>query len=505
MSDTRARPRFHAWRQQDRALRDRRGGEPRQLRSGEGRASLPEALRAQVSVRAPMRMESAEDQRRRFPPYPVYEQSGVRWLGQIPAHWVVRRLGQLGVFFKGNGGTKEDEVFDGVPCVRYGDLYTSHQFFIHATRRRIAPHRARAYTPIEYGDLLFAASGETFEEIGKSAVSLIKSEARCGGDVVVFRPSVPIEPRFLGYASDCYSAAAQKALMGTGSIIKHIDAGQLKYLAIALPPGSEQLAIADALDRETEKIDALIAKQEQLIGLLHESRTALITRSVTVGLHPTVPARATKSAQFPEIPDGWHMRKLRRLITRVRRPVLVDLEAQYREIGTRSWGKGIFHKEPLRGAQLEDKSVFCVRPGDLILNIVFAWEGAAAVASEREAGMIASHRFPTFRHAADLVDLDYLLMLLQSEQGRALMGLNSPGAAGRNRTIRLSSFLSEEIPIPPPRVQREIVQAFRAQEELLSAAEAKARALVDRLEELRIALVSAAVTGQIDVRTLATA
>jgi type I restriction enzyme S subunit len=191
---------------------------------------------------------------------------------------------------------------------------------------------------------------------------------------------------------------------------------------------------------------------------------------------------------------------LRRTIQLVRRPVSVLAAREYREIGIRSWGKGIFHKEPVKGKDLEDKGIFRIEPGDFVLNIVFAWEGAVAVASESEEGMVGSHRFPTFRHDKDRVDLDYLLMFLQSEQGRALMGLNSPGAAGRNRTIRLGAFLSEEVPLPPLRLQRRMVEAYREQEESLHTLRVEVRAAVERLSELRVAIISAAVTGKIDVR-----
>ena len=115
-------------------------------------------------------------------PYPAYKDSGVEWLGAVPAHWEIRRLGRFGRLFKGGGGTKEDELESGVPCVRYGDLYTQHQFFITATRACVAPELANTvYTPIRYGDMLFAGSGETIAEIGKSAVNLIRGPACCGG------------------------------------------------------------------------------------------------------------------------------------------------------------------------------------------------------------------------------------------------------------------------------------------------------------------------------------
>jgi len=175
------------------------------------------------------------------------------------------------------------------------------------------------------------------------------------------------------------------------------------------------------------------------------------------------------------------------------------LDDEYREIGIRSWGKGVFHKEPVRGRLLEDKSVFRVAPGDFVLNIVFAWEGAVAVLSDAEDGMIASHRFPTFVNTDD-IDRDYLLMFLQSEEGRALMAVNSPGAAGRNKTLRLSGFLNEEIPLPPLREQTKIVRALRDHEGKLQALESRVYDLIIRLKEFRSALISAAVTGKIDVR-----
>ena len=153
----------------------------------------------------------------------------------------------------------------------------------------------------------------------------------------------------------------------------------------------------------------------------------------------------------------------------------------------------------MRGALLEDKSVFAIEPDDFVLNIVFAWEGAVAVATTRELGMVGSHRFPTFR-CSDEVDRDYLLMVLQTEQGRALMEVNSPGAAGRNKTIRLSQFLDEEIPLPPIAEQREIIRRFRRDEVRIHALVIKLREAIDRLKELRTALISAAVTGKIDVR-----
>ena len=172
-------------------------------------------------------------------PYPAMKDPGVPTLGAVPKHWDVRRLGQIGRFSKGNGGNKDDEMPTGVPCVRYGDLYTTHTYFIHRSRSFVSQSTAESYTPIKCGDVLFAASGETYAEIGKSAVNLIQSEACCGGDVILFRPEHPIEARYMGYATDCRPAAIQKATMGRGITVKHIYGNQLKSLTLALPPLAE--------------------------------------------------------------------------------------------------------------------------------------------------------------------------------------------------------------------------------------------------------------------------
>ena len=284
-----------------------------------------------------------------------------------------------------------------------------------------------------------------------------------------------------------------------GAKMPRVSPDQVGNSYTPLPPESEQHAIADFLHGETAKIDALVARKERLIELLQEKRTALITRAVTRGLDPLAETRDTGSPVFPMVPKDWNLWKMRQLIRQVRRPIVVRPDREYQEIGIRSWGKGIFHKEPVRGALLGEKSVFRPEPGDFVLNIVFAWEGAVAVVSEHETGMIASHRFPTFR-PSDHVDLDYLLMVLQSDQGRRLMEVNSPGAAGRNKTLRIGQFLDEDLPLPNVEEQRAIVAAFRRAEGRLSTLAITIRQAIDQLKELRTVLISAAVTGKIDVR-----
>jgi type I restriction enzyme, S subunit len=171
--------------------------------------------------------------------------------------------------------------------------------------------------------------------------------------------------------------------------------------------------------------------------------------------------------------SGWPRVKLGDVLRHVPRPVDVRFDAMYREIGIRSHGKGLFHKVPVSGAELGDKRVFFIEPGDFVLNIVFAWEGAVALASERERGMIASHRFPTFRSDEQRLDLRFLLLFFQTRTGVDLMGRVSPGGAGRNRTLNRTAFLSLEIPLPP-----------LAEQQRLAAIVDQAASEVERSEQL---------------------
>ena len=207
--------------------------------------------------------------------------SGVEWLDDVPEHWEVVQLGRIGSFSKGSGGTKDDEVPKGIPCIRYGDLYTTHKFFVDHTRSFIPKEKSDQYTPIKRGDVLFPGSGETIEEIGKSAVNLLDAPVYCGGDLIIFRPSLPMDPKFSGYVLDTPISQDQKSRMGRGVSIMHIYSNQLKYLWLALPPTEEQGAVAEHIDRVTSDIDATMERARRQIELMEEYRTRLIADVVT--------------------------------------------------------------------------------------------------------------------------------------------------------------------------------------------------------------------------------
>ncbi len=185
---------------------------------------------------------------------------------------------------------------------------------------------------------------------------------------------------------------------------------------------------------------------------------------------------------------SWPRLPLGEVLRYVARPVDVKPNETYREIGIRSHSKGVFHKPPVSGMELGNKRVFWVQPGDFVLNIVFAWEGAVAILGEAESGMIGSHRFPTFRADESRLDNRFLLAYFKTHEGRELLGRVSPGGAGRNRTLSKTAFLEQPVPVPPLPEQQRVVSRI----EELAAQIAEARSLRHSASDETEALVKAA-------------
>lgn len=162
------------------------------------------------------------------------------------------------------------------------------------------------------------------------------------------------------------------------------------------------------------------------------------------------------SLRFPSFDDNWTEEKLSSLIKRHVDPVIVDVQKTYFQIGIRSHGKGIFHKEGITGKALGNKRVFWIKADALIVNIVFAWEHAIAITSAQESGMIASHRFPMFLPVENKASIAYLLHFFLTRKGRSLLELASPGGAGRNKTLGQREFENLKICVPKIQEQKKI-------------------------------------------------
>jgi hypothetical protein len=183
------------------------------------------------------------------------------------------------------------------------------------------------------------------------------------------------------------------------------------------------------------------------------------------------------------------------VLTKVANAVTVDPSEFYREIGIRSHGKGIFHKDPVKGRTLGNKRVYEVVPGCLTLNIVFAWERALAVTTNDEAGMIASHRFPMFQPDPERIAIEFVLHYMLSDVGHNVLKLASPGGAGRNRTISQEQFLKTSIPLPSVGEQHKIIT-------FINAADSELRSLriyLEALKKQKRGLMQQLLTGKIRV------
>jgi type I restriction enzyme S subunit len=202
--------------------------------------------------------------------------TGKKRLPGFHGEWEVKPLGDVGVFSKGRGIKKNEVVADGLPCVRYGEIYTRHDDYLKAFNSFITPAIAKQSQRIEKGDLLFTGSGETAEEIGKCVAFLGDEEAYAGGDIVIFRP-IGQDSKFLGYLMNHSSVASQKARMGQGDAVVHISARNLGQLRSCLPPLEEQTAIATVLSDMDAELAALEQKRDKTRALKQGMMQELLT------------------------------------------------------------------------------------------------------------------------------------------------------------------------------------------------------------------------------------
>ncbi len=207
--------------------------------------------------------------------------SGVEWIGKIPKRWEIKRAKYIATsIFKGNGITKEDIVVDGdTPCVRYGEIYSKYNISFRQCETRTNKSNLSVLQYFNYGDILFAGTGELVEEIGKNIVYLGETECLAGGDIIVLRHKQ--NPVFLNYALYATHSQMQKSCGKAKLKVVHISASEIGNIYVALPPIEEQKQIADYLDKKCADIDSLISIKQQKIEELKEYKKSLIYEYVT--------------------------------------------------------------------------------------------------------------------------------------------------------------------------------------------------------------------------------
>lgn len=194
---------------------------------------------------------------------PGYKQTEI---GVVPEDWETTTLASLGSFSKGQGIRKSEAASGNIPCIRYGEIYTHHNDVVRTYNSYISLGVAQTSKRLTKGDILFAGSGETKEEIGKAVAYVGDDEAYAGSDIVIFSPRSG-SSTFLGYLLNSPVAVKQKASKGQGDAVVHISATALGLVLIPVPPVHEQHEIAAALSDVDELLvglDRLIAKKRDL-------------------------------------------------------------------------------------------------------------------------------------------------------------------------------------------------------------------------------------------------
>jgi type I restriction enzyme, S subunit len=190
--------------------------------------------------------------------------------------WCTFRLAELGSFLKGRGIKRDDVRRTGVPCIRYGEIYTTFADYTSSTVSFVDRQVANEALPIRAGDLLFAASGETHEEIGKCIAFTGAGPAVAGGDIVVLRGTT-FNPAYLASLTNTPAIAAQKAKRGQGDAVVHLSSRALGDIEVNLPPKDEQDAIAAMLIDVNDEVDVLhsrLAKAKAIkMGMMQELLT----------------------------------------------------------------------------------------------------------------------------------------------------------------------------------------------------------------------------------------
>ena len=447
-----------------------------------------------------------------FPRYPKYKDSNVEWLGAVPEHWRLSRLKHVAAaipfpIVDGPFGTQlkaEDYRESGIPLVRISNLsYTG--CFSEEDLVFIDPAKAAevSRSALRNGDVIVGKTGAT---IGKCALF----ELRDGG--IVASSCLKISPdeeqlvsKFLLFT--IVSDGFQKTLINEsgGSTRDTINITPFSNLPIAVPAVSEQLKIVNFLNRETAKIDALVVEQQRLIELLNEKRQAVMSHAVTKGLNSSVPMKASGIDWFGNVPAHWKVVALKHLVSRpiIDGPHVTPMKRDegIPFVSAESVSGGFINFDKLWGfVSPEDHAEYSKRyspkRNDILMVKLGATTGTTAIVeTDKDFSIwvpLAAIRLKTE------IEPRFVLHVLRSDSLRRAYELS--WTYGTQQTLGLKTISNLRIPLPPKEEQQEIARRIDSMLPAFESLTAEAQRAIGLLLERRAALISAAVTGQIDVR-----
>jgi type I restriction enzyme, S subunit len=449
----------------------------------------------------------------KWKPYPAYKDSGGEWLGEIPAHWVVERLKNT-ILACQNGIWGDEPVNDSsdIVCIRVADFDRTKNRVIdtNLTLRSISSNQ-RQNRILKRGDLLLEKSGGgELQPVGTVVLYDLDTLAVCSNFIARMAVARGSDSSFLCYLhSFLYSARLNTRSIKQNTGIQNLDSDSYLCEKVCLPSLPEQRTIAAFLDHETARINALIAKKEQLIELLQEKRAALISHAVTKGLNPTVPMKDSDVEWLGEIPAHWEVKRLKYAIQNGlvnglfkkkdqfgSGTKLVNVVNLYRDnflIDFRSLDRVETEQQEYENFKVLSGDIFFVR-SSLKLEGVGA---SASIVEVPEPTVFECHTV-RIRPSLKLIVPKYLINYLNSSLVR--QRLIALAETTTMTTIAQPKLAALEVIVPPIPEQYAIAIYLDNETAKIDALISRIREDIEKLKEYSSALISAAVTGKIDVR-----
>ena len=441
----------------------------------------------------------------RWRTYSEYKDSGVEWLGEIPSHWEVKRLKTLASVWMSNVDKKSKDGEVPVKLCNYVDVYynesiTGRLDFMEATA---TPDQVQRFQ-LRTGDVVITKDSESWNDIAVPAVVAEEvTGVLCGYHLALIRPRAGVHGEFLARAFSAIGPRDQFHLAANGITRFGLGGDTIRTGLFPLAPRDEQQAIADFLDRETATIDSLVAKKERLIGLLQEQRTALITSAVTRGLDPDAPTKNSGVEWLGKIPAHWNVKRLKHLTPETTVGIVVTPSKYYVDAGvpclrSLNVSRGLIDMENLvfiseEANDLHEKSK--IFAGDVV--VVRTGQAGTAVVVPKSLDGANCIDLLIVRRSKHVLS-GFVRYYLNSQTAISQAASKSVGAIQAHyNTSTLAQLLVPQVPLDE---QNHIVayldEATRRTDRLI----AKVHEAIERLSELRTGLISAAVTGKIDVR-----
>ncbi|GCL45083.1 restriction modification system DNA specificity domain protein [Microcystis aeruginosa NIES-3787] len=436
---------------------------------------------------------------KKWQPYPTYKDSGVEWLGAIPEHWEVNKFLRLAFFQEGPGLRNWQFADDGIKVICVTNITDKGIIFNNYSKFIDQEDYCKNYKhfTVNFGDLLLSSSGNSW---GKVAEYLEKETVILNTSTIRINQSSKGEyyKIFIKWILQSDAVREQLVLLMTGSCQPNFGPSHLAKLLVPVPPLPEQQKIAQFLDQETSKIDKLITKKERLIELLKEKRTALISHAVTKGLNPDVPMKDSGVEWLGEIPEHWEIVPLRSVLEQ---RIEYNIGRKTENILSVIKDVGVVNYED-REASGNKKSenieqYKIIYPSDIVVNRMNLIFGSVGIAREYGA---SSTEYYVLKPKSNKVCQEYYGHIFCSKSFQlSLVGI------GKGILFHRMRIYSEELkkilfPFPPLEEQKLINEYLIQNLNEINHLSDKLNTSIDHLKEYRTALISAAVTGKIDVR-----